>query len=91
MGRGTGHLKPMRAGRGPGRGAVSHSRMTEYTCAICKKAVTYAGPLPALYPFCSPRCQWVDLGHWLNEQYVINRELSPEEAAELGDESPPRA
>ncbi|MBN2020333.1 MAG: DNA gyrase inhibitor YacG [Sedimentisphaerales bacterium] len=23
------------------------------------------------YPFCSERCKWVDLGHWLDENYRI--------------------
>ncbi|GLQ05570.1 DNA gyrase inhibitor YacG [Sneathiella chinensis] len=36
------------------------------TCPQCGK------PTDATYrPFCSKRCQQVDLGRWLNESYVI--------------------
>jgi hypothetical protein len=49
-----------------------------YQCAICGRKVAYAGSLPSLYPFCSERCKWVDLGKWLHEEYTIDRELTPE-------------
>lgn len=50
-----------------------------YRCSICDKEVRYDGPLPAQYPFCSNRCQMVDLGRWFNEQYAIDRDLGPED------------
>jgi endogenous inhibitor of DNA gyrase (YacG/DUF329 family) len=53
--------------------------MPAYQCAICNRDVPYEGKLPALYPFCSARCKWVDFGKWLHEQYAIDRELTPEE------------
>jgi len=31
------------------------------------------------FPFCSPRCQDVDLGKWLDESYRISRPLRPDE------------
>jgi endogenous inhibitor of DNA gyrase (YacG/DUF329 family) len=39
-------------------------------CAICGKPVA---PPPAnrSFPFCSPRCQLVDLSKWLGEDYRI--------------------
>jgi len=40
-----------------------------YCCAICQREVEYDAPLPALYPFCSPRCKMVDLGRWFREEY----------------------
>jgi uncharacterized protein len=53
--------------------------MCTYRCATCQRAVSYEGPRPVLYPFCTPRCQSVDLGRWLREQYVIDRDLTPDE------------
>lgn len=53
-----------------------------YRCAICEKDVSYEGSLPALYPFCSPRCKLVDLGRWFNEQYTIDRDVSVENLPE---------
>lgn len=35
-------------------------------CPICSKLST-----PAFYPFCSDRCQKVDLNRWLSEGYTI--------------------
>ncbi len=60
--------------------------MPRYACASCGRETDYAGPLPALYPFCSSRCRWVDLGRWLKGDYTLDRELSPEELAALPPE-----
>lgn len=57
--------------------------MPEYRCSICKKSISYAGKLPALYPFCSERCKLIDLGRWFNEQYTIDRDVTPDDVAEL--------
>jgi uncharacterized protein len=51
----------------------------EYACRICGKSVAYEGGLPALYPFCSERCQMVDLGLWLRGRYSIDRDITPED------------
>lgn len=49
-------------------------------CPICRAPVTPPGPDPApasppppksWFPFCSERCQLVDLGRWLSGQYAI--------------------
>ncbi|MGE0479182.1 MAG: DNA gyrase inhibitor YacG [Phycisphaerae bacterium] len=53
--------------------------MKSYHCTICQKCMDYEGRLPALYPFCSPRCQMVDLGRWFREQYSIDRDATPED------------
>lgn len=60
--------------------------MSKYRCAVCAREVEYEGRLPTLYPFCSARCQYVDLGKWLREDYTIDRELTLEE---LGSSPPP--
>ena len=36
-------------------------------CPICK-----SGSLAPHTPFCSPRCAQLDLGKWLNQDYVIS-------------------
>lgn len=60
---------------------MNASPAAEFACAVCKRQVRYSGPLPQLYPFCSPRCQSADLGVWLREGYVLTRDLTPEELA----------
>ncbi len=55
--------------------------MANYPCSICKQPTDYTGKLPALYPFCSDRCQLIDLGRWFNEQYTIDRDLTPDDVA----------
>ncbi|TWT41193.1 zinc-binding protein [Phycisphaerae bacterium RAS1] len=58
--------------------------MPAYECAICRRRRDYPANLPDVYPFCSERCRMVDLGLWFREAYTINRELTPEEAGEMG-------
>ena len=41
-------------------------------CPTCRHAVTKDGN--KLYPFCSERCQLVDLGRWINEEYRVPEE-----------------
>ena len=54
--------------------------MNEYQCVICDRVVACDGTkLPVLYPFCSRRCQLVDLGRWFREEYTIERNLHPED------------
>lgn len=55
-------------------------------CPICRKEVPGSG---AFFPFCSERCQLVDLGRWLDGRYRIE---VPVEATdrEVAQESPDR-
>jgi endogenous inhibitor of DNA gyrase (YacG/DUF329 family) len=50
-------------------------------CPICKKPVTEvdAETRPKWFPFCSERCQLVDLGRWLDGKYQIPVEITPED------------
>lgn len=50
-------------------------------CPTCKKASIKEGN--KVFPFCCERCQLVDLGKWLDEEYRI-----PEKSNE-GDEQLP--
>ena len=40
-------------------------------CPQCEAAVALTTPRPAHYPFCSERCQLIDLGRWLDEEYRV--------------------
>jgi len=40
-------------------------------CPTCNKPVQRAVAAPDPFPFCSTRCQMVDLGRWLDEDYRI--------------------
>ena len=51
-------------------------------CPICKKVVLWEGN--AFRPFCSERCQLLDLSGWLGERYRV-----PDEASEEWPEAPP--
>jgi uncharacterized protein len=45
---------------------------TEKTeCPICSAEVERKPQQSKNYPFCSERCQLVDLSHWLDESYKI--------------------
>jgi endogenous inhibitor of DNA gyrase (YacG/DUF329 family) len=46
------------------------------TCPICKKEVARTNPY---MPFCSERCQLIDLGNWASEKYVISTPIQPNE------------
>jgi len=49
--------------------AMSSPLPEQVPCPICRKKVQKGqGPH---YPFCSERCQLVDLGRWLKEGYRI--------------------
>lgn len=39
-------------------------------CPTCKKLVEFS-PLNTFRPFCSKRCEMIDLGAWANEDYAI--------------------
>jgi endogenous inhibitor of DNA gyrase (YacG/DUF329 family) len=50
------------------------------SCPICDKKMK-SSKQEDQFPFCSKRCREVDLYRWSNGNYVIERNLSPEEAA----------
>ena len=52
-------------------------------CPICGK------PVEAKFrPFCSTRCQQIDLGRWLGENYRIAADTDPSAAAAEPGEGP---
>ena len=52
------------------------------TCPTCRKVATRDNN--KFYPCCSERCQLVDLGRWLNEEYRVPGE--PVDPADLDRE-----
>lgn len=55
----------------------------EVSCPTCKKTVLW-NEKSLFRPFCSKRCQMIDLGEWASESHKIaGSELTEEEAEEL--------
>lgn len=55
-------------------------------CPTCKSEHTPTSATKKLGPFCSSRCQLIDLGQWLSEEYRIpdsNTAVTDEELEEL--------
>ena len=52
----------------------------KHTCPICGKPAD--SELQSEFPFCSERCQQVDLGNWATERYVISEPAFDEDALE---------
>lgn len=52
----------------------------QHTCSLCGTDYEFVWekgtPLPKNFPFCSEQCKALDLGKWLNEEYVISSPLS---------------
>lgn len=46
---------------------------TRYNCPQCETEITYSKDNP-YRPFCSERCQMIDLGKWSNEEYSVPAE-----------------
>ena len=44
--------------------------MTNIACPTCKKDVEWSEASP-YRPFCSQRCQLIDLGAWASEEYRV--------------------
>ena len=58
-------------------------------CPTCGKlAVFFAEPIG---PFCSARCQMVDLGKWFGEEYRVSEPLRPEHFSEDDEEPLPES
>lgn len=58
--------------------ATPPSRSVAYVCPICSTAVLQPAENGAAAagshryrPFCSARCQGIDLGNWLGERYTV--------------------
>ena len=53
-------------------------------CPQCKKQIEY-DPKNHFRPFCSQRCQIIDLGQWADEGYIIHNPLT--DLSEFDEES----
>lgn len=54
-------------------------------CPICQTELD-SNRLPETRPFCSPRCKRADLANWLEGNYRLPRELTPDEVDDLPKE-----
>jgi uncharacterized protein len=62
--------------------------MPELVCPTCRKIVVFIDVKDIPYrPFCSPRCQLIDLGKWLNEEYRISEPLDGTEPSPPEDQA----
>jgi endogenous inhibitor of DNA gyrase (YacG/DUF329 family) len=53
---------------------MNESSKKHLKCAICKKPVEMDRSKNPFIPFCCERCRTIDLGKWLNGDYVIEGE-----------------
>ena len=46
------------------------------TCPNCRRSFQFdPADEPAWMPFCCERCQWIDLGRWMSEDYRLSRDI----------------
>lgn len=55
--------------------------MSQVRCPVCDQPFEYASS-PSR-PFCSVRCQQIDLGRWLDEKYGVPYEGREEDEVEM--------
>jgi endogenous inhibitor of DNA gyrase (YacG/DUF329 family) len=51
-------------------------------CPTCKNPVNPVEPGAEFYPFCCKRCRQIDLGRWLQGDYVISRPIEQSDLEE---------
>lgn len=51
---------------------------TQVKCPNCKKTVEWI-PENEQRPFCSKRCQLIDLGEWADENHKISQPITPKD------------
>jgi uncharacterized protein len=57
-------------------------------CPVCRKSVDISfpdGKPNTHFPFCSQRCQFIDLGRWLDQRYSVPVETDDSNAANEED------
>ncbi len=66
----------------------------KHQCPVCEKHYKYDLDellnYPASFPFCSDRCKWIDLGAWLDMDYRVTAESSPDHPDLLDDDGSDR-
>ncbi|MEM9346996.1 MAG: DNA gyrase inhibitor YacG [Planctomycetota bacterium] len=56
-----------------------HKTTKTTPCPICGEPTAYNNKY---YPFCSERCQTIDLGRWVDESYKITRPIEQRDLEE---------
>lgn len=62
--------------------------MNNMRCPICARVMKGAREAWLQLPFCSQRCQLIDLGRWLGEGYGLPVDSDTEHTAEDQPDSP---
>ncbi len=52
------------------------AKPSQQSCPTCGKLTSYMSE--PVGPFCSARCQMIDLGKWLGEEYRVSEPLRPD-------------
>lgn len=55
--------------RQPGKAEGDTPRPVLFRCSFCGKS--FLRETTTVFPFCSQRCQQIDLGQWLNEEHGL--------------------
>ena len=50
------------------------------SCPICNEPVVSTKPP---FPFCSGKCQMIDLGNWFDGEYCLSRPITQEDLEEM--------
>ncbi|NNF17988.1 MAG: DNA gyrase inhibitor YacG [Gammaproteobacteria bacterium] len=65
------------------------NKATTVTCPICNATASYSVNNPHR-PFCSERCQLIDLGEWFNEERrIVGGKLAEDGQADTEDAASP--
>lgn len=75
---------PDRPGCGGWLGRRVYIAMSKHdiTCPICRQRLARDWAEKPWAPFCSKRCQMVDLGQWFDESYIVDRPLEDDDLPE---------
>ena len=57
----------------------------QFKCCICDRS--FVRETTTVFPFCSVRCQQIDLGRWYNEDYALPLDGQEEQEFEADEES----
>ena len=66
---------------------MTKKKISSLRCPTCRKIVLAGDPD---FPFCSDRCQVIDLGKWISGDYVISSPVNDPESGGEAEYNEPR-
>ena len=66
---------------------MTKKKISSLRCSTCRKIVLAGDPD---FPFCSDRCQVIDLGKWISGDYVISSPVNDPESGGEAEYNEPR-